>query len=77
MKTNHRRPRRQLGLSGKGVRLASSEKDLGSIPFRLSSLFKTVVVCRHCLVTLSFTLNETLKRLLPHLNAGVILVVTV
>ena len=28
-------------------------KDLGSIPLRLS--FKTVVVCGHCLVTLSIT----------------------
>ena len=36
------------------------QKDLGLIPLRLSLLFKKVVVCGHCLVTLS-TINETLK----------------
>ena len=33
----------------------SKRKDLGSIPLRLSFLFKRVVVCGHCLVTLSIT----------------------
>ena len=51
---------------------------LGSIPFRFSFLFKKVVVCGHGLVTLSLTINETLKWLssLPILMQ-VILVVTV
>ena len=31
---------------------AGKRKDLGSIPLRLSFLFKKVVVCGHCLVTL-------------------------
>ena len=35
-------------------------KDLSSIPLRLSLLFKKVVVCGHCLVTLSLAINETL-----------------
>ena len=34
---------------------AGKQKDLGSIPPRLSFLFKKVVVCGHCLVTLSIT----------------------
>ena len=33
----------------------------GSIPLRLSLLFKKVVVCGHCLVTLSLTINEAFK----------------
>ena len=37
--------------------------DLGSNPLRLAFLFK-VVVCGHCLVTLSLTISETLKWLL-------------
>ena len=59
-------------------RYAGKRKDLGSIPLRLSFLFKKVVVCGHCLVTLSLTINETLKWLssLPILM-HVILVVTV
>ena len=38
-----------------------------------------VVVCGHCLVTLSRTINETsqMAPIAAHLNAGVILVVTV
>ena len=36
-------------------------KDLGSIPLRFSLLFKKVVVSGHCLVTLSLTINETIK----------------
>ena len=36
-------------------RKAGKRKDLGSIPLRLSFLFKKVVVCGHCLVTLSIT----------------------
>ena len=47
---------------GPAVRLwAGKQKGLGSIPLRLSFLFKKVVVCGHCLVTLSITINETLK----------------
>ena len=42
-------------------RKAGKQKGLGSIPLRLSLLFKSVVVCGHCLVTLSLTINETLK----------------
>ena len=34
---------------------AGKQKDLGSIPRRLSFLFKKVVICGHCLVTLSIT----------------------
>ena len=34
---------------------AGKRKDLVSIPVRLSFLFKKVVVCGHCLVTLSIT----------------------
>ena len=34
---------------------------VGSIPLRLSFLFRKVVVCGHCLVTLSLTVDETLK----------------
>ena len=42
---------RQVRLSGK--------QDLGSIPpLRLSFLFKKVVVCGHCFVTLSLTINR-------------------
>ena len=54
------------------------QKGLGSIPLRLSFLFEKVVVCGHCLVTLSLTINKTLKVALitAHINAGVILVVT-
>ena len=42
-------------------RQAGKQKDLGSTPLRLSFLFKEVVVCGHCLVTLSLTINGTLK----------------
>ena len=38
---------------------AGKQKGLGSIPLRLSRLFKKVVVCGHCLATLSLTVNET------------------
>ena len=44
---------------------AGKQKDLGSNLLRLSFLFKSVVVCGNCLVTLSFTINETLKWLPP------------
>ena len=37
------------------------QKGLGSILLRLSVLFKKVVVCGHSVVSLSFTINETLK----------------
>ena len=55
------------------------QKGHGSIPLRLSLLFKKVVLCGYCLVTLSLTVNETLTMALTavHLNAGVILVVAV
>ena len=48
---------------GLAVRLgkAGKQKDLGSIPLRLSFLFEKVVVCGHCLVTLSLTVAETLN----------------
>ena len=36
-----------------GLKASGKRKDLGSIPLRLSFLFKKVVVCGHCLVTLS------------------------
>ena len=39
--------------------LAGKQKGLGSFPLRLSLLFKKVVVCGHCLVTLSLSINET------------------
>jgi len=43
-------------------RQAVKRKDLGSIPLRLSFFFRKVVVCGHSLVvTLSLTINETLK----------------
>ena len=42
-------------------RQAGKQNGLGSIPLRLSFLFKTVVVCGHCLVILSLRINETLK----------------
>ena len=35
---------------------ASKQKDLGSIPLRLSSLFRKAVVCGHGLVPLSLTI---------------------
>ena len=40
---------------------AGKQKGLGVIPLLLSFLFKKVVVCGHCLVTLSLIINETLK----------------
>ena len=48
-------------------------------PRPLSFLFEKVVVCGHCLVTLSITSYWNIKMALVavHLNAGVILVVTV
>ena len=46
----------QVGRFGLAVRrLAGKRKDLGSIPLRLSFLFKMVVVCGHCPVTLPVT----------------------
>ena len=60
-------------------RYAGKRKDLGSIPLRLSFLFKKIVVCVHCLVTLSITSYWNIKMALiaAHLNAKVILVVAV
>ena len=74
--------------SGKALAWAGKQKDLGSIPLRLYFLFKRVVVCGHCLVTLTLTIiiiflwpiNETLNLtalIAAHLNAEVILVLTV
>ena len=61
-----------------GVRLVSRGT---SVQIRLGSPFSPkVVVSGHCLVTLSLTINETLKwlsSLLIYFNAGVILVVIV
>ena len=51
-----------VGRFGLAVRRkAGKQNDLGSNLLRLSFLFKKVVVCGHCLVTLSLTINETLK----------------
>ena len=49
------------------------------MPLRLSFPVKKVVVCGHCLVTLSITSYRNIKMALiaAHLNAGIILVVTV
>ena len=60
-------------------REGGKRKDLGSILLRLSFLFKKVVVCGHCLVTLSITSYRNIKMALiaAHLNAVIILVVTV
>ena len=54
-------------------------KDHSLIPLRLSFLFRKVVVCGHCPVTLSITSYRHIKMALiaAHLNAGIILVVTV
>ena len=41
---------------------AGKQKGLGSIPQWLSLLFEKVVVCGHCLVTLSLTINKKKKR---------------
>ena len=40
---------------------AGKQNGLGSIPLWLSLLFTKVIVCGQCLVTLSLTINETLK----------------
>ena len=42
--------------SGKALAWAGKQKGLGSIPLRLYFLFKRVVVCGHCLVTLTLTI---------------------
>ena len=46
---------------GEPVWPSGKQKDLGSIPLRLSFLFKRIVVCGHCLVTVSLKINQTLK----------------
>ena len=58
---------------------AGKRKDLGSLPPRLSYLLKKVGVCAHYLVTLSITSywNIKMAHIAAHLNAEVILVVTV
>ena len=64
---------------GRAVK-AGKQKDFGSNPLRLSFLFKGVVVCGDCPVALFLTVNETLLKMalsVVHLNAGIILVVTV
>ena len=51
---------------------AGRQKGLGLIPLRFSLLFRKVVVCGHSRVTLSITVNGTLKWLIAaHLNVGV------
>ena len=57
---------------------AGKQKGLSSILLQLSFLIKKDVVCGHCLVTLSLTINETLKWFssLP-ISMQVILMVTV
>ena len=52
----------EVSRSGTAVRhSAGKQKGLGLILLRLSLPFKKVVVNGHCLVTLSLTINETLK----------------
>ena len=61
-KRHTKRKKENVSRFGLAVRRwAGKQKGLGSIAFRLSFLFKEVVVCGHCLVTLSLTINETLK----------------
>ena len=58
---------------------AGKRNDAGSTP-RFGSPFSSIIVIYgHCLVTLPCTINETFKWLtsLAHLNAEIILVVTV
>ena len=50
---------RRRGVSRFG--LPVRQRDLGSNLLRLSFLFKKVVVCGYCLVTLTLTINETLQ----------------
>ena len=50
-------PREPVWPSGK----AGKQKDLNSNLLRLSFLFKSCGLYRHCLVTLSLAVNETLK----------------
>ena len=67
----------RFGLAVRPLRLVSRGT---SVRIRFGSPFSSkLVVCGHCLVTLSLTINETFKMALiaAHLNAGVILVVTV
>ena len=42
-------------------RLAGKRTDLGSMPLRLSFLFKKVVVCGHCPVSLPITSYRNIK----------------
>ena len=58
-------------------RKAGKQKGLGSIPVRLSLLFKKVVVCGHCAILSLNEWNLKLTLTAAHRNAGVILVVTV
>ena len=52
------------------------QKGLGSIPLRVSFLFRKDVACGHCVMTLSLTINDIKMALIAaHLNAGVMLVV--
>ena len=70
---------RRCGASRFGLVVRRKRKDLGSIPLRLSFLFKKVVVCEQCPVTVSITSYWNIKMALiaAHLNAGIIPVVTV
>ena len=55
-KTRARATSQTVSRCGLAVRRqAGKRKDLGSIQLRLSFLFRKVVVCGHCLVTLSIT----------------------
>ena len=65
-----RKPQGFLGTGGGGKRGRSLSLYIyiyislqDSIPLRFSFLFKKVLVCGHCPVTLSLTINETLKGL--------------
>ena len=63
-----------ISVSRFGLGEVGKRKDLGSIPrLRLFFLSKKVVVCGHCLVTLSITSYWNIKMALiaAHLNAGI------
>ena len=68
---------RELGLVVR--RSAAKRKDAGSTPRFGSPFSSKMVIYGHCLVTLPFTMNETLNWLtsLAHLNVEIILMVTV
>ena len=60
-KKKRKKKRRWVSFGLAVRRYAGKQKGLGSIQLRLSLPFRKVVVGGHCLVTLSLTVNETLK----------------